>query len=94
MKTIWKYRLNSDQALTEVRVPKGAEFITAQAHLDWICVWALVDPAAPEVTRRILLAGTGTFVRHAHVKYLGTVQRNGFWFHVFEVLKDNEEKSE
>ena len=94
MKTIWKCRLNFDRGLTEVRVPTGAEFITAQAHLDWIFVWALVDPAAPEVIRRILLVGTGTSVRYAHVKHLGTVQRNGFWFHVFEVLKDNEKESE
>ena len=54
-----------------------------------------MDPTDSEVTRRILLGGTGVSVRYAHVKYIGTVQRNGFVFHVFEVLKDNEkEKSE
>ena len=88
MKTIWKYRLSDDGELTELSVPQGAEFLTAQIQQDWICVWALVDPAAPEVTRRILLVGTGITVRYSPVKYIGTVANNGFVFHVFEVPKD------
>jgi hypothetical protein len=88
MKTIWKFPLKLRE-YNEVEMPKGAEVLTAQVQGETICVWAGVDPEAPTEPRMFQISGTGTTMHeHQERKYIGTVQRGRYVFHVFEVLGD------
>jgi hypothetical protein len=52
-----------------------------------ICLWAMVDQYADEVTRRINVYGTGHEMREIEQKYISTVQfENGsLVFHFFDL---------
>lgn len=56
------------------------------------CLWALVDPDAPKIERRIRMAGTGHQITQQaeRLKYISTVlvELQGLVFHFFEVLAD------
>jgi hypothetical protein len=80
MKTVWKFPL-ADVALQIVRVPKGAQALTAQAQgarFAQLCLWALVDTKNADnlVDMQIYIHGTGREVwREARKgRYLSTVQ--------------------
>jgi len=82
MQTIWKYPL----AITErasILVPKGATFLDVQVQRGIPCLWALVDSAAPEEDRTIVIHGTGHLVGEG-LSYIGTVQAGSLVWHVFE----------
>jgi hypothetical protein len=80
MKQIWKYELVSP--FCEFNIPEGAEVLSAQLQGAAICLWVLVDPAAPVVTRRFLYGTGWSGVKEAH-KFIATVQGEYVW-HVFE----------
>lgn len=70
----WKYHLHlvGEQLL---KMPAGA-WILSVAHqpVVGLCVWALVDPEAELVTRRIYIRGTGhALAGAAAAEYVGTV---------------------
>lgn len=62
MKTIWKFPFEVTDTV-DVQMPLGAEILhietQQQGSLDVPCMWALVDPNKPVVTRRFKLFGTG-----------------------------------
>lgn len=99
MLTIWKFPLYPD--VRPVPMPRGARLLsvgkqvaTDPRHAEaWppgeaVFLWAMVDPEAPTVTRRICVGGTG----HNYVPewgespFLGTVSLLGghFIVHVFD----------
>lgn len=82
--TIWKYPLTAASGL---RMPQGARLLAVQVQAEDVCLWALVDPEAPMVTRTIRVFGTGHTVRLAPTDtYIGTFQLSGgaLVFHVFD----------
>jgi hypothetical protein len=85
MQTIHKYRLQivSEQPVT---MPSGAEILCVQMQGDTPCIWAMVNPDNPNVTRSIAICGTGHPVPVGNYKYVGTVQQFGgslIW-HIFQ----------
>lgn len=85
--TIWKFQLNEEQ-LQQLEVPSGAQILTANFQDDNLCIWALVNDEAPREPRYIRLIGTGQVVDMFETKiYINTVFKNGFVFHIFEVIK-------
>jgi len=85
MTYVYKYPLAIQQSQF-VTVPLGAEFLTAQAQHEGICLWALVTPSQKEERRFIEVFGTGHTMPPASRDYIGTVQLEGgsLIFHVFE----------
>lgn len=85
--TIWKYPLEiTDEQ--NIRMPKGANILTAQIQGGTLCLWAIVDPKAPLVSRWIGIVGTGhPMAQEMECVYLGTAQMAGgaLVWHVFEL---------
>ena len=84
-KTTWKYPLEiTDEQ--NLMMPEGAEILTAQIQGGTLCLWALVNPAAPKQRRTIEILGTGNPAPDVERKYISTAQMAGgslIW-HVFE----------
>ena len=87
MLTVYKYAIPFTDEF-KLRLPAGAQPLSAGEQHGEIQMWALVDPAAPSMERMFRLAGTGHPIDHAPgaLLFVGTVQlRNGLVFHLFEV---------
>ncbi len=87
MRRIYKYVLNSSDEVQNVATTQGAEFLTAQSQPGvGLCVWAVVDPDAPVVIRKVHILVTGGMAHEkGTMQYLGTVLTAGAFmvFHVF-----------
>jgi hypothetical protein len=87
MKTVWKFPLVIDD-VQYVQMPANAHILTVQMQESTPCLWALVNPAMPVESRKILIAGTGHPREDLNdlVNYIGTFQDYGgsLIFHVFE----------
>jgi hypothetical protein len=57
MKTIWKFPL--EVGLTHLAMPLRSEIIHLAVQDGQPCLWAVVEPDAPRVTRSFVTAGTG-----------------------------------
>lgn len=97
MKAIWKYQLDPTGSQI-VQLPEGARILCvqtqAQDYRNTICLWALVDPAAPKRDVEIRTHGTGHELPPEAVRYgyLGTYQLQGgaLVFHVFRLFSEEE----
>ena len=80
--TIWKFMLHPER---DTKMPKGAVLIHAHGQSQQICVWAVVDPDAPVVARRLMVYGTGHPCEEGGV-YVGTAHIRGgsLVLHVFD----------
>lgn len=86
MKTIYKYQIEiADGQL--IRMPKGATILTVQLQDGKPYLWAKIETGNPNVVRSINMFGTGNPISDAPLDYIGTIQLNGFVWHVFERLK-------
>jgi hypothetical protein len=88
MITVYKYPFPIEGAF-ELELPRGARILAVQMQRGTPNFWALVDPAAPTERRAFRLFGTGHpieprpgLLMEGH--YLGTIQDEGFVWHVFE----------
>lgn len=85
-KVIYKYPLRITDGQS-VRLPRGAQVLTAQVQRDLLQLWALVDPSEPVDTVQLRIVGTGhAFLDADQWRYLSTVQVDGgvLVFHVFQ----------
>ena len=86
MKTIWKFAICFDEQ-TGIMMPRGAEILKVDAsdsdrndypitQLQNGYIWAIVDPDAPKVLRKIDVRGTGYGLSDSLGKhnYIGSVQ--------------------
>lgn len=91
MRTIWKFRLAITDQQT-VKMPKGAQILSAQVQHESVCLWALADSGAEPEERQIEIHGTGNPIGHQRLSFIGTVQTAGgsLVWHVFEALKGGE----
>ena len=82
MKAIWKFPLKVED-VQAFEVPESAEILSIQNQGGQICLWAAVDTNAPKKFRTFRMYGTG----HEHTSfvgiYIGTVQKDGFVWHIF-----------
>jgi hypothetical protein len=86
MMTIWKFVLTLDDASNLLTLPKGAIVLTAQLQGEHICLWVMLDPDE-KVTedRQFVVRCTGVaWARPGRPKYIATVQKPPFVWHVFE----------
>ena len=87
MKTIWKFTFFTMDEYG-IRMPQGAEIlhvamqgVTPQTPT----LWALVDPNAEEVTRRLAIRGTGHDASDlTAADHVATVQQGARVWHVFD----------
>jgi hypothetical protein len=97
MKTIHKYKLGDYAHANIVEMPEYAEVLTAQMKDGDIHIWALFEtmygdfpyPEDKVVKRRFHIYGTGweisdTAYNLNTLKYIATVQTEGYVWHVFE----------
>ena len=87
MKTIWKFKLKT-YLEQDIEMPTGAIILCLQTQHEIPCIWALVDPDAPKMSRRFITHGTGHPMTETTTCYLGSyqLQMGAFVFHVFEDL--------
>jgi hypothetical protein len=86
-KTIWKFPIKITD-FQEIKMPRDAEILTAQAQsFDGAFIWALVDPEKETVPRQIEIFGTGNPIDYdmgTERKYIGSFHSSIFMWHVFE----------
>lgn len=85
--SIWKYVISLDDEV-DLEMPKGAKLLHVAEQRGDVCLWAMVDTSAPNVTRCISVRGTGhpcdeSILRAPHI---GTVSLHvgGLIFHLFD----------
>lgn len=85
MKAVWKFPIPVDDAF-ELMMPEGARPLCVQTQRSQPCMWAFVDPAAPQKPRRFRMCGTGHPLPDDVGRYVGTFQgyNEALVFHVFE----------
>lgn len=82
MVTIYKYPLKiTDEQ--QIELPEDVRILTVQMQGGKAYLWAMVDTDAEKVKRTIQIFGTGISVDPDGLAYIGTVQRDGFVWHVF-----------
>jgi hypothetical protein len=83
MRTIHKYPLELAPEVPVI-MPDGAEIIAVQEQFGLPTIWAIVDTDKPKKRRIFRIIGTGQNNVPDKSFYLGTVQIDGFVWHVFE----------
>ena len=83
MQRIFKYELNPISASAEM--PEKAEVISAAFQGDALCVWAVVDEAAPLETVKFAVVPTGHAIIDNSIKFINTVFLDTYVFHVFKI---------
>ncbi len=87
--TIWKFSLHDGCALETLTLPRAAIAVSAAWQGRDLCVWFMLDPSAPTVTRRFRVVVTGAEIigPHAHVATLHSNDGGSpLVLHVLEVL--------
>ena len=84
--TVWKYPLAFGSQT--ILMPQNARILAVQTQHNEPQLWALVNPEAPDETRRFLTIGTGTEFEADRLllDYIGTFQLHSgsLVFHLFE----------
>lgn len=85
MITVWKYPLRAN--VSEIELPEGAQILHVHGQQNIPTLWALVDPAEPAETHRIVALATGEQFHgeRESLSYIGTVHQFGgdLVWHIF-----------
>lgn len=86
MRAIWKYVLTAGTGMTSIPMKRGARILSAHNQAERICLWALVDPAAPDVRHGVAVVTTGQAIPDDVPPFVGTVLLAGgsVVVHVFD----------
>lgn len=85
MKQVYKYNVGI-VSLQQIYMFQGAEILSVQFQDGILCMWAMVDPDMPKVSREIAVIGTGhLFDNHKFKVYLGSVQDSTYVWHIFDL---------
>lgn len=88
MRTVWKFPLEVTD-LQEIAMPQGAEILHVgnqfPVNVSTLDLWAIVDPNAPVVARKLAIHGTGHPVMEGGT-HIGSVITAGgaLVWHVFD----------
>lgn len=82
MRKIYKYVLTITDEQT-LRLPQGANFLTAQMQREQLCIWVEVDTDRPLEPCTFLIHGTGNPIGAERKRYIATVQDGPMVWHVF-----------
>lgn len=81
---IWKFVVTDALGVAGVIMPQVAKLLHVAMQNGKLCVWALVWPQLPKVTRRLVIYGTGDAIERGERAYVGTVMDGQFVWHVFD----------
>lgn len=88
---VWKFPIEQPSRVVNIEMPVGARPLYVDEQRGTVCLWALVNPAAPKETRRFRCAGTGHPINEAEdtLKHVGSWQMRGgaMVFHLFEIVE-------
>lgn len=80
---IYKYQIGLNRR-PGISMPRGAKILHLALQHDEPHIWAMVDPAADHEERQFAVWGTGHEIDTAGLTYVGTWQKDGFVWHLFE----------
>jgi len=81
---IWKYELDIVNAQT-VEMPPDSTILSVQEQNGVLVMWVMcIMAGCAKVHRNINIVGTGHSIRIPPGKYIGTVQRDGLVWHIFD----------
>lgn len=88
MKTIWKYEVKTTDWFI-ITMPVGSDILTVQIDEKTgnPCVWVLLESEMPDEERFFEVFGTGNPINSdmgVDREYIGTYQKEGFVWHLFE----------
>lgn len=86
MKTIYKYHIALKKEQTIV-LPMEYQILGIQMQNDTLCMWVMVDMDNPVESINIRIYGTGHEITEEDIKHIGTIQIDGFVWHVFTEVK-------
>lgn len=69
--------------VSRIDLPIDAFILTVQVQGNGPVMWAQVNPANELRPRTVYVIGTGHTVRDEHADYVGTVQIDGFVWHIY-----------
>jgi hypothetical protein len=79
-RAIWKFPV--DLMGDSIEVPADCSIVEFALQDGQLCVWAIVDPASPRITRRLRVVGTGREFEDGW-RYHGTAHMpNGLVWHL------------
>ena len=82
---IYKYEIRVGRR--SLSLPRGAEILSFQCQHGTLCMWALVDPDAPDEERIFRVHATGFDIKMPAegMEFIGTAQtEGGLVWHLFE----------
>ena len=84
-KVVWKFSLLA-QGEQAVKMPKGAEVLSAGIQREEAVIWALVDEKSPDTCHTIYIRGTGHAFTGKEGRFIGTLTLMGgtLVYHVFD----------
>lgn len=91
MRKVFKYSFPTTDAFS-LHMPKGAKIVLVepQESIDptlGACLWAEVNPEAPQEQRTFRLFGTGHVIADDNLVHVGSYQHSVFVWHLYEELK-------
>jgi len=81
---IWKYKIDDSDCIIDI--PEDSRILSLQVQEEVPCIWVLVNPDNPKITRRFITYVTGSFadILPAIDIFIGTYQVGWLVNHVFE----------
>lgn len=93
---IWKFPFEINPGYIEIEMPNGAEILHVYYQSKTTCLWAIVNPENPPVTRVFKVYGTGHPIDTLEgLNYIDTIH-NPFYrlvWHLFEVNPSNHKEN-
>jgi hypothetical protein len=87
-KQIWKFNININVDVLEIKMPKDAKILSIQMQNNTPFIWAIVNTENSTESRYFELFATGQNIdEDIKRNYIGTIQFNGSMplvFHLFE----------
>lgn len=88
MRAVFRYPIAFEHE-QDIEIQRNAELLTIERQTrapHGLSLWALVDPDAPGVRRRIMLVGTGHTEVTEGARWIATCQEaDGFVWHFFDM---------
>ncbi len=89
VRSVWKYVVPVQDTFS-ITTRQGAKILSVDVQGGAPCLWAEVDPGAPEEVRHFRLCGTGHVIPAGETRrFVGTLLLHGdsLVFHLFELDK-------
>lgn len=88
MRTIYKYLIPGWNGRHQIQMPKNTRVLSVGAqpqHNGFITVWAEVHTQELDLLFEFRVVGTGEELRQDPGMFLGTVNQDPYWWHVYQV---------